>query len=375
MRTVARLCGYNLPMSRDFGLKEWLLLCMSDGTGPVAVQKLLGEFGSPGAVRRANLAALQKVIPAKTAVNIKNPSPQMEQYADAACKWAKQPQCAIITLADTAYPSALLEINTKDPPPLLYVRGDPLALSERPLVAIVGSRNASRAGASNAHIFAQSLSELGVNIVSGMAQGIDSAAHRGAIEGGGRTVAVVGTGANLVYPKQSRQLAMDIVREGGAIVSDLPLDAPPHTSHFPRRNRIISGLSRGCLVAEAATKSGALITARCAVEQGREVFAVPGSINSPLHRGCHKLIKQGAKLAENVADILDELNLTSRNRETLPPPPAEGDLLNFIDFEPTALDDIAARSGVPADSLLSDLLALEMEGKIVPSAGGTYQRI
>ena len=190
-------------------------------------------------------------------------------------------------------------------------------------------------------------------------------------------MAVVGTGVDIVYPKRNRTLAMDIVRGGGAIVGELPLGTPPDNYNFPNRNRIISGLSRGCLVVEAARKSGSLITAQLALEQGREVFAVPGSINAPLHQGCHALIKTGAKLTENVADIFEELNLTPRSRESLPSPsPEEADgVLKWIDFEPTALDDIAARSGKSAGELLPDLLALEMDGKIVPAVGGAYQRI
>ena len=347
---------------------------MAKGVGPVMMRKLLEKFESPGAVLRAPPSALAGLMPPAVAENLRRGG-RGEKEAAAAAAWLKEPQNRVITFPEPEYPSMLLEMNTKDPPPLLYVRGDACALSERPLVAIVGSRNASPAGVNNTEIFARALSEAGVNIVSGLAQGIDAAAHRGALAGGGKTVAVVGTGADIVYPKQNRALAMQIVEHGGAIVSDLPLGTPPSDHNFPRRNRIISGLAKGCLVAEAAKKSGALITAGYAAEQGREVFAVPGSINSPMHRGCHRLIKQGAKLAENVDDILDELNLTRRARDSLPPPPAEGDLLGFIDFEPTALDDIAARSGLTADALLADLLTLEMEGKIVAAAGGAYQRI
>ena len=362
-------------MQRDLELKEWLMLSMTNGVGPVAFRKLLEEFGAPGAARRSPLAALKKIVPAATAENIKKNSPALEKKADDTCKWAQREGCRVITLADREYPPALLALNTKDPPPILYVRGAPESLSERPLIAIVGSRSASPAGVNNTEIFARALSESGVNVVSGMAQGVDSAAHRGALLGKGKTVAVVGTGIDIIYPKQSRMLAMEIIRGGGALVSDFPLGTPPAAGNFPHRNRIISGLAKGCLVVEATLKSGSLITAEMANEQGREVFAVPGSINAPLHRGCHHLIKQGAKLAENIGDILDELNLKPRIRDSLPPPPAHGELLNFIDFEPTALDDIAERSGQTASDLLADLLVLEMDGKIVSAAGGGYQRI
>jgi DNA processing protein len=203
---------------------------------------------------------------------------------------------------------------------------------------------------------------------------VDSAAHRGALQGPAGTVAVLGTGIDIIYPKQNRTIAMKIVQEGGLMVSDFPLGTPPMAGNFPRRNRIISGLARACLVVEATVKSGSLITAELAAEQGREVFAVPGSINSPLHRGCHRLIKQGAKLAENVSDVLEELKLRAP-KTPLPPPPKPGELLSFIDFEPTSVDDIAERSGMVAQVLLPELLILEMEGKILPAAGGTYQRV
>lgn len=342
----------------------------------MAVRKLLEKFESPGAVLRASRSDLEQFMPAAVAEQLRGGRGERcgEKEAAAAVKWCQHPEHRIITLADPDYPSALLGINTKDPPPLLYVRGDPRALSSRPLLAVVGSRNSSAAGNHNAEIFSRTLTEAGVNIVSGLAQGIDTHAHKGALAGGGQTVAVMGTGADIVYPKSNRLLAMEIIKTGGAIVSDLPLGTLPHGHNFPRRNRIVSGLAKGCLVIEASLRSGALITAACANEQGREVFATPGSINSPMHKGCHRLIKQGAKLAENIDDILDELHIVRRARDRIPQPPANGELLSFIDFEPTALDDIAERSGLPADSLLADLLTLEVEGKIIASASG-YQRI
>ena len=363
-------------MKSEFDLREWVLLTTTKGVGPAAVRDLLAAFGSPGAARRAPLAELCKCVPEKTAASIQRGGGEKE--ADIAVQWAARSQCRILTLADADYPPMLLSLgDNPPPPPLLYVRGNVGALTARPLLAIVGSRSASAAGVNNAEVFARKLSESGINIVSGMAEGIDAAAHRGALDGGGTTVAVVGTGVDIVYPKRNRTLAMDIVRGGGAIVGELPLGTPPDNYNFPNRNRIISGLSRGCLVVEAARKSGSLITAQLALEQGREVFAVPGSINAPLHQGCHALIKTGAKLTENVADIFEELNLTPRSRESLPSssPEEAGGVLKWIDFEPTALDDIAARSGKSAGELLPDLLALEMDGKIVPAVGGAYQRI
>ena len=364
-------------MKSEFDLREWVLLTTTKGVGPAAVRDLLAAFGSPGAARRAPLAELCKCVPKKTADNIKRGGGEKE--ADIAVQWAMRSQCRILTFKDADYPPALLNLgDNTPPPPLLYVRGDVGALTARPLLAIVGSRSASAAGVNNAEVFARKLSESGMNIVSGMAEGIDAAAHRGALAGGGATVAVVGTGVDIVYPKRNRTLAIDIVRSGGAIVSELPLGTPPDDYNFPNRNRIISGLSCGCLVVEAARKSGSLITAQLALDQGREVFAVPGSINAPLHQGCHWLIKKSsAKLTENVGDIFEELSLTPRSRESLPSPSPEeaGGILKWIDFEPTALDDIAARSGKSAGELLPDLLALEMDGKIVPAVGGAYQRI
>ncbi|MDM5148050.1 DNA-processing protein DprA [Candidatus Persebacteraceae bacterium Df01] len=357
-------------MPDDFALKDWLALSMTDGVGPTTMRKLLRVFGSPGQTRRAGIAELSACVPARVARNIKNDN--NEKDVKAACRWAERENCRILTLADKDYPPLLLEIT--DAPPLLYAMGDSHVLTNRPLVAVVGSRSASSAGVKNTEIFARALSEAGVGVVSGMAQGVDSAAHRGALQGPAGTVAVLGTGIDIIYPKQNRTIAMKIVQEGGLMVSDFPLGTPPMAGNFPRRNRIISGLARACLVVEATVKSGSLITAELAAEQGREVFAVPGSINSPLHRGCHRLIKQGAKLAENVSDVLEELKLRAP-KTPLPPPPKPGELLSFIDFEPTSVDDIAERSGMVAQVLLPELLILEMEGKILPAAGGTYQRV
>ena len=357
-------------MTDDFALKEWLMLSLTDGVGPAAMRNLLRAFGSPGAARRAVADELRTCVPAAVATNIKRG--EHEKTAEHSCAWAARDGCRIMTLADTDYPPLLLDMV--DAPPLLYVFGNSRVLTNRPLVAIVGSRNASPAGVNNTEIFATALSKAGVGVVSGMAQGVDCAAHRGAMQGDAGTVGVMGTGVDIIYPKQNRTMARAIAEHGGALVSDFPLGTPPLAGNFPRRNRIISGLARACLVVEAALKSGSLITAEYAVEQGREVFAVPGSINSPMHRGCHKLIKQGAKLAENVGDVLEELNLR-RPPSPLPPPPEEGDLLNFIDFEPTTVDDIAERSGMSAESLMSELLILEMDGKIVSAVGGSYQRV
>ena len=382
-------------MRKDYDLRQWLALTLirREGPaglplGPAAVRRLLDAFESPGAALRARGADLRKTVPAETAALVARGADPAE--VERALKWAAADENAILTLMDEAYPPQLLQIP--DPPTLLYVRGDAGRLSRR-LVAMVGSRSASHAGARNTQIFARALADAGLPVVSGLALGIDSAAHRGALGGRAGTVAVLATGADVSYPKENRELAAEIVKNG-ALATEYPLGTKALTYHFPHRNRIISGLSAAALVVEATKKSGSLITAKLALEQGRDVFAVPGSINSPMHRGCHALIKQGAKLAENVDDILEELNI-------LVPPPSsrgaaaeadaaaggdngEGDegngeggdaVLRHIDFEPTTLDSICARSGLGAGELMPILLDLELAGKVATVVGGKYQRL
>ncbi len=295
------------------------------------------------------------------------------EAVDRSLAWADQPGQHILTLADAAYPRALLEIP--DPPTLLYVRGNPALLQKRGL-AMVGSRNATPQGLQTAEAFAKALASQGQCIISGLALGIDAAAHRGALAAHGETVAVIGTGADRIYPARNKALALAIV-EQGAVVSEFPLGTPALAANFPRRNRIISGLSRGVLVVEAAPESGSLITARLAAEQGREVFAIPGSIHSPVARGCHKLIKQGAKLVETAADVLEELG----NYVDLPlprPDPAQVEdnpLLAALGHDPCSLDDLAERTGLHAGQLLPELLILELSGQIAPLPGNRYQRL
>jgi DNA processing protein len=295
------------------------------------------------------------------------------EAVDRSLAWADQPGQHILTLADTAYPRALLEIA--DPPSLLYVRGNPSLLQKRGL-AVVGSRNATPQGLQTAEAFAKALASQGQCIISGLALGIDAAAHRGALAAHGETVAVIGTGADRIYPAGNKTLALAIV-EQGAVVSEFPLGTPAIAANFPRRNRIISGLSRGVLVVEAAPESGSLITARLAAEQGREVFAIPGSIHSPVARGCHKLIKQGAKLVETASDVLEELG--SFVDLPLPPlaPPAVNDnpLLAALGHDPCSLDDLAERTGQDAGQLLPELLILELSGQIATLPGNRYQRL
>lgn len=295
------------------------------------------------------------------------------EAVDRSLAWADQPGQHILTLADTAYPRALLEIA--DPPSLLYVRGNPSLLQKRGL-AVVGSRNATPQGLQTAEAFAKALASQGQCIISGLALGIDAAAHRGALAAHGETVAVIGTGADRIYPAGNKALALAIV-EQGAVVSEFPLGTPAIAANFPRRNRIISGLSRGVLVVEAAPESGSLITARLAAEQGREVFAIPGSIHSPVARGCHKLIKQGAKLVETAGDVLEELG--SFVDLPLPPlaPPAVNDnpLLAALGHDPCSLDELAERTGQDAGQLLPELLILELSGRIATLPGNRYQRL
>lgn len=289
--------------------------------------------------------------------------------------WLAQPGNSLMTLADADYPQTLLQIA--DPPALLYCKGR-RALLGQPGLGIVGSRNATPQGLRDAEAFAHALSDAGLTIVSGLALGIDAAAHRGGLAGAGSSVAVVGTGLDRIYPARNKALAHRLAN-AGLIVSEFALGTPPLPGHFPRRNRLISGLSRGVLVVEATPDSGSLITARVATEQGREVFAIPGSIHSPLARGCHALIKQGAKLVESAADILDELAWQQRlapprfaeaNPEAAPDP-----VLDAFDGAPTTPDALAQRTGLTLDALSAKLLTLELEGRIAALPGGRFQKI
>ena len=293
--------------------------------------------------------------------------------------------------ADPGYPPALQQLP--DPPPRLWLAGQlPASPGHWPqALAIVGSRNPTPQGLDNAREFARSLAQAGWTIVSGLASGIDGAAHEGALEGATpghlATIAVVGTGLDQVYPRRHQALAERILQRG-LIISEYPLGTPPLPHHFPRRNRIISALSHGTLVVEAALKSGSLITALCAVEQGREVFAIPGSIHSPLSRGCHALIKQGAKLVETAQDVLDELAPALRPPVTasLPgfgaqePPGAasatpDDPLLQALGFDPVTLDTLQARTGLPTPQLQAQLLTLELQGDVARLPGGWLQRL
>lgn len=353
-------------------LEAWLRLGLTPRLGPVAFRKLLAAFGSPEGAIAATEHSLESVVGAALAKSIRD-GPNPGVVADT-FKWLDDEANSLLCLADDGYPKALLEIA--DPPPILYAKGD-LRLLQRDAIAIVGSRNASPQGIANAEAFAQEISNHGFTIVSGLALGIDAAAHRGGLQGSASSVAVVATGLDTVYPARNRNLAHELAARG-LLVSEFGLGTRPLGGNFPRRNRLISGLSRGVLVVEAALQSGSLITARSALEQGREVFAMPGSIHSPLSKGCHALIKQGAKLVESAADILDELGHTRHGSQaaTL----AIGDdhqhiLLQAIGFDPVDLDTICARAGLTADKASAMLLELELEGIVARMSGGRYQRV
>lgn len=300
---------------------------------------------------------------------------------DTALTWSQQPDCHLVTIDDPAYPLLLKE--TADPPLLLYVRGDP-ALLAKAQIAMVGSRQASPLGLRNAEQFAYALANAGYVITSGLAKGIDGASHRGALRATGRTIAVMGTGQANVYPPVHQRLADQIAAEGGAVITEFPLHTAPLASCFPRRNRIIAGLALGVLVVEAALRSGSLITARQAAEAGREVFALPGSIHHVQARGCHYLIRQGAKLVETAADIVEELGaLTAivvdsatggKNNTSREISPEQLQLLEQIEYAVTPLDEIILLSGLTASKVSSILLSLELCGYVQSVTGG-YMRV
>ena len=360
----------------DHDLAAWLRLTLIPGIGGEMQRKLLSAFGLPETIFAAGRLATRGVIGDRADLLFDTDN---QAAVEQALAWTAQPGQHVVTLADAGYPRQLLEIP--DPPTLLYVRGNP-ALLRQPALAMVGARNATPQGMQTAEQFAKALAARGLCIVSGLALGIDAAAHRGALAAGGDTVAVIGTGVDRVYPARNKELALKIA-ERGAIVSEFPLGTPAVAHNFPRRNRIIAGLSRGVLVVEAAPESGSLITARLAAEQGREVLAIPGSIHSPVARGCHKLIKQGAKLVETAQDVLEEMGnfgqvfpaYASASAPVEPARTAEDPLLAAIGHDPCGLDDLVERTGRPADQLLPELLMLELSGRIASLSGNRYQRL
>ncbi len=361
-------------MALDQDLASWLRLSLIPGLGDQSLRKLLVAFGSPQQILDASFAMLAKLVPTAVAAAIRDGGVDDDKL-EAASRWLEDRGNRIITLADTAYPQALLQ--TPDPPPLIYAKGR-IELLNHDALAVVGSRSASPQGIANAESFARALSDAGLTIVSGLALGIDAAAHRGGLAGAASSIAVVGTGLDIVYPARNRALAHQLA-EQGVIISEFSLGTPALAANFPRRNRLISGLARGCLVVEAALQSGSLITARLANELGKEVFAVPGSIHSPLSKGCHQLLKQGAKLVESAQDILEELNLTalavsSPTTEVVRDPQAQA-LLDGLGFDPCDIDTLCMRCDLKSNAIASLLTQLEIEGLVSALPGGLYQRI
>jgi len=372
-----------VPSSAD-ELRYWLAILYAPGIGAITFQRILSAGISPQQLFELPVADVlgdRVTLPSKTLAYIRNPD---WSKVEKDLAWAEKSGCHILSLADPLYPLLLKEIP--DPPPLLFVRGNPNVLS-LPQLAIVGSRNPSAGGRQIAQDYAIQLAQTGLTITSGMALGIDAASHEGALQEG-LTVAVAGTGPDRIYPARHRELAHRIV-EQGAIVSEFPLGTPPLASNFPRRNRIISGLSLGTLVVEAALKSGSLISARLASEQGREVFAIPGSIHNPLSRGCHALIRQGAKLVEGIPDILEELGpLAAVALEAMPEElagnqdnsysldiqdPIIEPMIENMGFEPISIDLLVERCGLTPEKVSSMLLSLELQGRVT-STGGLYSR-
>ena len=383
-------------------LGAWLRLVLTPGVGPESARRLLAAFGEPAAVLAQSPTALCQVVnAAQTQALLSVPSGCAELLQDT-LDWlnADNPdgvRRCIVTLGDADYPAPLLLIP--DPPLMLYALGQTGALKNlRPeqALAMVGSRNPTPQGADNAHALARNLAAGGLTIVSGLALGVDGAAHEGALQGAPAgqlaTIAVVGTGLDRVYPRQHRDLAHRIA-QGGLILSEYPLGTPPLAPNFPRRNRLISGLSQATLVVEAALQSGSLITAKQALEQGRDVMAIPGSIHSAQSKGCHALIKQGAKLVESAQDVLEELQRPAALTQAAldwdasgapgldddaATSSADGDeraLLRALGHDPVGLDALQARCGWPTAQLQAQLLELELMGHVGRLPGGLFQRI
>ncbi|MDF3832992.1 DNA-processing protein DprA, partial [Cupriavidus basilensis] len=337
--------------------------------------QLLAIFGLPQQLLAQSVGALAAVIPAKHArALLAPPDAATMALVERTVAWVAEPGNHLLTLADAAYPRPLLDLS--DPPLMLYVKGRLEALGG-PAVAMVGARGATVQGVEDARRIARALSDAGLTVVSGLALGIDGAAHDGALDGIGGTVAVIGTGADLVYPARHRELAHRIAARG-AIVSEFPLGAPGRSHHFPQRNRIIAALARGVLVVEAAPRSGSLITARLAAELGRDVYAIPGSIHAPTSRGCHLLIRQGAKLVETAQDVLEELGMegdAARPARAAPMPALDDLLGQALTHDPVTLDALCARTALPPERVAAALLALELSGTVERLPGNVYRRL
>ena len=366
-------------MPPDERLRAWIRLAAVEELGSRGLAALLGAFASPEAVLAASAAALERHVSVRVAHSIRGTSDSAASASVLA--WAAEPGNHLLTWDEPDYPQPLLDIG--DAPVLLFYKGR-RELLNAPALAVVGSRNASPSGIKTAAEFAEALASAGLTIVSGLALGIDAAAHRGGLRAGsagGSTIAVIGTGIDRIYPPRNRELAHQISGQGG-ILSEFALATPPLAANFPRRNRLISGLARGVLVVEATLGSGSLITARLAGEQGRDVFAIPGSIHSPFSKGCHKLIKDGAKLVETAEDVLEELKWAGKpatgGAQRTPSPAFDTDsqaLLEALGFDLATPDDLCARLAWTADRVSALLLQLELAGKVAQTSGGRVQRL
>ncbi len=358
-----------MPGDDDFA--AWLRLLETPGVGRETARRLLAACGSPAAVLGASHATLRAVAGKAVADALQHEPPQFATRLAAARRWlAGGADRQVLTIGHPAWPPLLLQ--TADPPLLLYVQGNADRISA-PALAVVGSRHPTAQGRDNARAFAQALGTQGLVVVSGLAQGIDAAAHEGALAAAAGTVAVVGTGLDRVYPPRHRELAARIAAHG-ALVSEFAPGTPPLAENFPQRNRIIAGLTQGTLVVEAALRSGSLITARLAAEAGREVFAVPGSIHAPQSRGCHALIRQGAKLVETAQDIVEELRPPARAPRAADPTVPADPLLEALGEDPVTLDALIDRTGWSVAELSARLLDLELDGQVARLPGGLYQR-
>jgi DNA processing protein len=374
------------PTSSTEELSAWIRLSLEPGLGPAQARSLLAAIGLPQDIYALPAAALSKYLPSELARQLRQAASDDTQRAiDNTLQWLQHPGHHLITLADPIYPRMLLDIH--DPPLLIYANGS-LAHLGKPIISIVGARSASPAGMDNARAFAHHLAEQGWCIASGLALGIDAAAHEGALlagPAGGSTIAIMGTGIDIVYPARNRELAHRIARDG-VLLSEFALGTRALPYQFPKRNRLVAGIARGVLVVEAAKQSGSLITARLASEMGREVFAIPGSIHSPLSRGCHALIRQGAKLVESAEDIREELGVSgaamaSRAPKGRPARKQEAtrdlisqQVLEALGFDPVPLDTLQERSQLGVAQLTARLLELELQEIVVRLDDGRFQR-
>lgn len=370
-------------------LGAWLRLELTPGIGNTTARRLLAALGLPQQIFDASRSALEQVATATQCAALQTLPAGLAELLGTTWQWLEADPLhrRVMTLGDASYPQSLL--NMEDPPLLLYGMGTPAAWGADGLanrmpnsLAVVGSRNPTPQGAVNARQFSQALAQAGLTIVSGLALGVDGAAHEGALDGAPEgqlaTIAVVGTGLDRVYPKQHRDLAHRIAQRG-VLLSEYPLGTPPLSANFPKRNRIIAGLASGTLVVEAALQSGSLITARLASEQGKEVFAIPGSIHSTQARGCHALIRQGAKLVESAQDVLEELlpagTPPAPSAAATEPGAPEDSLLQALGHNPVGLDALLARTGLDTPTLQARLMELEIQGQLTRLPGGLFQRM